>query len=98
MSLDKFDINPIMYSILKMIEYKVQIIIFSQKFHDYYTYLLGKLCKTPKSFNGQRYRCGIYCALKPPPCAPLFQTKVQGSIFTFSDSLPTVKSNAIMVK
>ena len=49
------------------------------------------------AFNGQRYRCGIYCTFEEHlPCVPLLQTKVidpQGSIFTFFGSLPTVKSN-----
>ena len=31
----KGDMNPVMYSILKMVEYKVQIITFSQKVHDF---------------------------------------------------------------
>ena len=34
------DMNPVMYGILKMIEYKVQIITFSQIFHDFYWHLL----------------------------------------------------------
>ena len=55
--------KPVMYGIIKMIEYKVEIIAFLQKFHDFYTYLSGQSCKMPKSFNGQRYRCGIYCTL-----------------------------------
>ena len=62
--MSKGDMNPVMYGILKMVEYKVQIITFSQIFHDVYTYLLGQLCKIPKSFNGQRYRCDVYCAFE----------------------------------
>ena len=63
-SMCKGDMNPVMYGILKLVEYKVQIITFSQIFQDFYTCLLGELCKIPKSFNGQRYRCGIYCAFE----------------------------------
>ena len=55
--MSKRDINPVMCSILKVVEYKVQIITFHKKFHDFYTHLSGQLCKMPKSFNGQRYRC-----------------------------------------
>ena len=62
--MSKGDMNPVMYGILKMAEYKVQIITFSQIFHDFYTYLPEQLCKIPRSFNGQRYRCGIYCAFE----------------------------------
>ena len=38
---------------------------------------------------------------RPPPCAPLLQTKVidpPRQYFTFSDSRPTVKSNTIFDK
>ena len=56
--MSKGDMNPVMYGIFKMVEYKVQI------FHDVYTYLLGQLCKIPKSFDCQRYRCGICCAFE----------------------------------
>ena len=41
--------NPVMYGILKMTECKVQTITFSQKFHDFYTYISGQLSKMPKS-------------------------------------------------
>ena len=58
------DMNLVMYGILKMVEYKVQIITFSQIFRDFYTYSLDKLFKMPKSFNGQRYRYGIYFAFE----------------------------------
>ena len=58
--MNKGDTNPNMYGILKMVEYKVQIITFSQIFHDFYT----QFCKIPKSFNGERYRYGIYCAFE----------------------------------
>ena len=54
----------VIYGILKMVEYKIQVITFSQIFHDFYTCLLGQLCKILKSFNGQRYRCGIYCTFE----------------------------------
>ena len=47
------DMNPVMSGILKMVGYKVQIITFSQVFHDFYTYVSGQLCKMPKSFNDQ---------------------------------------------
>ena len=58
--MSKGDMNAVMYGILKMVEYKVQIITVSQILHDFYTctYLQGQLCKMPKIFNGQRYRCG----------------------------------------
>ena len=36
-SMSKADMNLVMYDILKMVEYKVQIITFSQIFHDFYT-------------------------------------------------------------
>ena len=55
----KGDMNPLMYGVLEMVEYKVQIITFLKIFHDFYTYLLGQLCKMLKSFTGPRYRCGI---------------------------------------
>ena len=35
-STSKGDRNPVMYSILKMVEYKVQIITYSQKFQNVY--------------------------------------------------------------
>ena len=57
------DMNSVMCDVLKMVEYNVQIIIFSQIFHDFYTYLSGQLCKMPKSFNGQRYTDAVYIAL-----------------------------------
>ena len=78
-----------------MVEYKVQIITFSQKFYDFYTYLLGQLCKMPKSFNGQRYRCGMYCAFEDHLLVHLCWKVIDPprQYFTFSDSLPTVKSN-----
>ena len=90
--------NPVMYGIIKMVEYKVQIINFSQIFHDFYTYLLSQFCKMPKSFNGQRYRCGTYRAFEDHLlvhlcCKQMSQTH-PGSIFTFSDGLPT-KSNTV---
>ena len=71
----------------------------SQIFRDFYTYLLSQLCKMPKSFNGQRYRCGTYRAFEDHLlvhlcCKQMSQTH-PGSIFTFSDSLPTVKSNTV---
>ena len=97
--MSKGDINPVMYGILKMVEYKVQIITFSQIFQDFYTYLLDHLCEMPKSFDGQRYRCGIYCAFEDhllvQLCCKQKSYIHRGSIFTFSDSLPTVKSNTI---
>ena len=97
--MSKGDLNPVMYGILKMVEYKVQIITFSQIFRDFYTYLLGQLCKMPKSFNGSRYRCGIYCAFEDHLllhlCCKQKSQIHRGSIFTFSDSLPTVKSNTV---
>ena len=49
--MSKGDMNPVMYSILKMVGYKVQIITFSQIIYDFYTYLPGQLCKMPKSFK-----------------------------------------------
>ena len=33
--MSKGDMNPVMYGILEMAEYKVEIITFSQKFHDF---------------------------------------------------------------
>ena len=98
----KGDMNPVMYGILKMVEYKVQIITFSQVFHDSYTSLSGQLCKMSKSFNGQRYRCGIYCAFEDHLLVHLSCRQKswihQGSIFTFFDSLPKVKSNTVFGK
>ena len=48
-SMSKGDMNPVMYGILKMVEsYKVQTITYSQKFHNFYTYLLRQLCEMPK--------------------------------------------------
>ena len=44
-SMSKGDMNPVMYGILKMVEYKVQM------FHDFYTYLPGQLCKITKPFK-----------------------------------------------
>ena len=38
-SMSKGDMNPVMYGMLKMVEYKVQIITYSQKFHNFYIYL-----------------------------------------------------------
>ena len=58
------DMNPVISGILEMVGYKVQIITFSQIFHDSYTYVSGQLCKMPKSFNDQRYKRGIYGALE----------------------------------
>ena len=76
-SMSKGNMNPVMYGMLKMVEYKMQIITFSQKVHDFYTHLSGQLCKMPKSFNGQRYRCGIYCAFEDCLLVHrLLQTKV----------------------
>ena len=81
---------------------RMEIITFSQKFHDFYTNLLGQLCKMPKSFNGQRYRCGIYCAftdhLLVHLCCKQKSQIHRGSIFTFSESLSTVKSNTVFGK
>ena len=42
------DMNPVMYGIFKMVEYKVQIINYSQKLHNIYTYLFHQLCEMPK--------------------------------------------------
>ena len=36
-SMSKRDMNPVMSGILKMVEYKVQIITYSQTFHNFYT-------------------------------------------------------------
>ena len=97
----KGDMNLVMYGMLKMVEYKVQIITVLQILHDFYTYLLGQLCKIPKIFNDQRYRCGTYCAFEDHLLVHLCCKKSQihrGSIFTFSDSLPTVKSNTVFGK
>ena len=98
----KGDMNPVMYGILKMVEYKLQIITFSQIFHDFYNYLLGQLRKMLRSFNGQRYRCGIYCAFEDHllvhPCCKQKSWIHQCSTFTFSDSIPTVKSNTVFGK
>ena len=49
--MSKGDMNPVMYGILKMVEYKVQIITFPQIFHDFYKCLSSQLCKMHKSFN-----------------------------------------------
>ena len=94
-----------MYDISKMVEYKAQIITFSQKFHNFYTHIYQVKCVRCSNpvFSGQRYRCGMYCAFEDHLLVqvPLLQTKVmihRGSIFTFSDSLPTVKSNTIFSK
>ena len=51
--MSKGDMNPVMYGILKMVKHEVQIITFSQIFHDFYIYLSGQLSKMSKSFNGQ---------------------------------------------
>ena len=69
-SISKGVMNPVMYGILKMVEYKVQIITLSQIFHDVYTYLLGQLCKIPNSLRFWR----------PPSCAALLQTKIIDSL------------------
>ena len=57
------------------------------------------MCKLPKSFNGQRYRCGIYCAFEDRLlmhlCCKQKSQIHRGNNFTFSDSLPTVKSNTV---
>ena len=46
-SMSKGDMNPVMYGILKMVEYKVQIITYS-------------CVRCPNSaFDGERYRCGF---------------------------------------
>ena len=104
-SISKGDMNPVMYDISKMVEYKVQIITFSQKIHNFYTHIYQVKCvRCPNPvFSGQRYRYGMYCAFEDHLLVhvPLLQTKVmihRGSIFTFSDSLPTVKSNTIFSK
>ena len=39
-SMSKGDTNPVMYGVLKMVEYKVQIITFSQIFCDFYRILI----------------------------------------------------------
>ena len=100
--MSKGAMNPVMYGMLKMVEYIVQVIAFSKTFHDFYTYLLGQLCKMSKSFNGQRYRRGIYCAFEDHLlvhlCCKQKSWIHRGSIFTFSDSLPAVKSNTIFGK
>ena len=61
--------------------------------------------KCPNSaFNGQRYRCGIYTALfktTSSSCTFVVKQKLKthrSSIFIFSDSLPTLKSNTIFSK
>ena len=94
--------NPVMYGILKMVEYKVQMITFSQIFHDFYAYLSGQLCKMPKSFNGQRYPCGMYYAFEDRLLVHLCykqKSKIRrGSIFTFPNSLFTVNQIQILVK
>ena len=46
--MSKEDMNPVMYGRLKMVEYKVQIIKFLPKYHNFYTYLLHQLCEMPK--------------------------------------------------
>ena len=92
------ELNPVMYGILKMVEYKVQIITFSQIFHDFYTYLPGQLCKIPKTFNGRRYRCGIYCAFEDNHLVAKSHRSSEALFFTFSDSLPAVKSNTVFGK
>ena len=83
--------NLVMYGILEMVEYKVQIITFSQIFHDLYTYLLDQLCKMPKSFNGQRYKCGIYCAFEDHLfvhfCYKQSHRSAEEVLLNFSDSL-----------
>ena len=38
-SMSKGDMNPVMYCILKMVGYKVQLITFSQIFHNFYTFI-----------------------------------------------------------
>ena len=45
-SMSKGDMNAVMYGILKVVEYDVQIITYSQKFHNFY--LLRQLCEMPK--------------------------------------------------
>ena len=42
--MSKGDMYAVIYGTLKMIEYEVQIITYSQKFHNFYTYLLRQLC------------------------------------------------------
>ena len=98
-SMRKGDINHVMYDILKMVEYKMQIITYSQKFRNF-TYACYANCArcTNSAFVGQRYRCVNCIALFKTTCAPLLQTKVTHPLrqyFTLSDSLPTVKSNTI---
>ena len=69
----------------------------SQIIHDFYIYLFCQFWKMVKSFNGQRYRCGIYIALlKTTSLCTFAANKCHRSTeehFTFSDSLPAVKSN-----
>ena len=48
-SMSKGDMNVVMYGISNMVEYKVQIITSSQKFHNFNTYLSSQLCEMPKS-------------------------------------------------
>ena len=57
-------------------------------------------CPNP-AFNGQRYRCGIYCAFEDHLLVYLCCKQVidpRGSILKLFDSLPTVKSNTIFGK
>ena len=47
--MSKGGMNPVMYGVLKIAEYKVQIITFSQTFHDFYTSL--SLMALEKNFS-----------------------------------------------
>ena len=40
--------NPVMCGILKIVEYKVEIITYSQSFHSFYEFFLCQLCEIPK--------------------------------------------------
>ena len=60
-SMTKGNMNRAMYGILKMVEYKVQIITFSQIFRNFYTYNC-QLCRMPKPLMVKDTDVvGIYC-------------------------------------
>ena len=60
--MSKGDMNPVMYSILKMVEYKLQIITFQKKFHDLHTHLLVT-CPNPLKVKDTDV-LSIYCAFE----------------------------------
>ena len=99
--MSKEDMNPVMYGMFKMVEYKVQVITFSQIFHHFYTYL-ANCVRYPNPLPDPlmvKDTNVIHIALLKTTSLCTFVAKKskihRGSIFTLSDNLPTVKSNTV---